>query len=470
MYKGESWSKKIARAWMWDAMVSGVTIRKDRYLVLASRECGDMSLLKWAGVPAENITAVDLESSAIDACNMRYPEVTAVKGDVGEVAEGLGDSPTVVMLDFCGRLSVPTMEATLRVARTLKPGSRLGIVTMKGRESDATTATLIRGHYRITRKNKKSLLIKILKTLGDGDFREVVNILPPSLKKEIPVAGAWIRATAWEYLLNTLGKTFSLREVVEYNSGDGGAHGSPMLGLIFDVWPKNMRALPLPKYSKVPPVTKELFQQFVLEGIERHVVSDNWEYGRVGYIHLLGERIGDESGTEDIAGIYNIPTSTLGAWKAHYTRGSYGWSPRDMQVAQLALVNWPVRGDLVYFADADTWMDGSRAFPTKGYVLPGRVVNRRYGDGGWAFGVEADREECGGDFGIGCFKRTGTEAFADLLNTGIPINEDPDDEECIFLADYITGVYLPYQQCYPIRQPSKPIGPRSSGVYCHRLL
>jgi hypothetical protein len=144
-YKGESLGKKLARLHFWKRCQEwfGDEFTRRKHLVLASREGGDIAVLKGLGVPASNIVAVDRESSAVVACRDRHPDVRVLLGEAADVAAaerlGLG----TVFLDFCSWLTSDALACAGACARLLPDHGLLGVAFMRGREKGAAFDQII---------------------------------------------------------------------------------------------------------------------------------------------------------------------------------------------------------------------------------------------------------------------------------------------------------------------------------------
>ncbi len=74
-YGGESVGKKLARYSFWDRTKRWLGDRffTEQHLVLASRDGGDVAVLKGLGVTPQNIVAVDTDKEAVDDCRRKHP-------------------------------------------------------------------------------------------------------------------------------------------------------------------------------------------------------------------------------------------------------------------------------------------------------------------------------------------------------------------------------------------------------------
>lgn len=149
-YKGESLGKKIARAWFWICAREylGDRFYTGNHLVLASREGGDVAVLKAMGVAPKRIFAMEISKSAAAEFAAKHPDVNLRVGDVAQTVVDKQIRGTLVCahLDFCPWFTQNVFDTAVRVARFgLVDRGVLSIGVMKGRES-GTAASTIKSH------------------------------------------------------------------------------------------------------------------------------------------------------------------------------------------------------------------------------------------------------------------------------------------------------------------------------------
>lgn len=136
-YRGDSPSKKIARIQHWFTVrdILGSNFLREKHLVLASHEGGDISALLGLGVHPGNIVAVDHDPEVIWNLPDKFPEVRGVYGDVFDVARSMGRQLGSAFLDFCGQ---PHPEILSKIGQLAAHGLRdwavLSLGFMRGRE------------------------------------------------------------------------------------------------------------------------------------------------------------------------------------------------------------------------------------------------------------------------------------------------------------------------------------------------
>ncbi len=146
-YKGESLGKKIGRAWFWVVVRHwlGEQFFTGKHLVLASREGGDVAVLKAMGVPAKNIVAMELNRHAAILFAEKHPDVRVHIGDVATLVNDrmFRGNLSCAHLDFCSWCTPEVVDAAVRVARFgMRDGGVLSIGVMKGREQGYTKREL----------------------------------------------------------------------------------------------------------------------------------------------------------------------------------------------------------------------------------------------------------------------------------------------------------------------------------------
>lgn len=144
-YGGESWNKKLARAHVLIQAVSAFRAMSPsiapRCMVLAGPAASDVRVLSALGVPAENITAVDLDPNGVAAAERLG--ATGFRGDVIEAARARPRSMDIVVLDFCAQLGPTSVQTFAHAAHAALDASGIAIAAFSyGREIGARAAAL----------------------------------------------------------------------------------------------------------------------------------------------------------------------------------------------------------------------------------------------------------------------------------------------------------------------------------------
>lgn len=318
-YKGESPSKKMARASYWRLVADRLGDRffTGKHVVLASREGGDIGVLTAMGVAPENIVAADIVKSAADACAAKWPSVEVVHGDVADVVERYAKDVRSVFLDFCGPICTETVQVGRRVLRVLKYGSIFGVALLRGRERGEVEVNEERPLNRAARR-----AIAAMKRKG-GTERNAANMMEwqisgradarvameeaseegdqPSGYKRAKAFLALVHATAvnpWQGVTHAY-------EIIDYQSVTKESRGVPM---------------------SIALCVKER----VTQGFTRD--SAPHKYRVVSAQHYTDEMIRayavSEASGESPHLLLNVDKATIAAWKAHATRGTYDAQPK----------------------------------------------------------------------------------------------------------------------------------------------
>ncbi len=280
-YKGASDQKRIARSYLWDV----ATKKTDGpYLVLASREGGDISAgLAW-GAKQSEFTAVDSCPDAAASCAARWPDATV---RVGDVRQYIDDRFNFIHLDFCCNLE-PVVFDCLRLC-TPRIGRVLAVTTLKGREMDKEIPPVF-----LNRQQRRAL-----KSARVPELRGRVKDKLRSWEAECNADGRRSNLL-WRYLLDAHTNSpfrYIATEVVPYQSDR-----SPMLTVVFEVvsWKEAQRL------SRGMSSTGRSIA--TVRGVKETIKS----------YALRAEHAG-----VDAALALDLPRSTIAAWKAHETRGTY---------------------------------------------------------------------------------------------------------------------------------------------------
>jgi len=325
-YKGESNQKKIARLTMWteakmaigdNVFVSGV------HYVLASRNGGDVATLTGLGVPPHNIVAVDRVQIAAAECAETWPLVDVRVGDIIHHLARETRSVASVMLDFCAPYSRETVSTVQRAWACLGRRSVLGVVSLKGREHDSSVGR-VDGAIPMNRGDRRRLAAAssklrmgetskaIQQLVGDTPIqaRNIVRTIKDSDGlREISgmTDGANARMHAWLAAIS-----FGRRDrtpvplaVVEYQSETEASRGVPMFGMLVRGDGPAHASGTMQRGYKTP---IRFFPNII---------------GAVDDEALRMKALELESMGFSASALLNIPRTTVSAWKAHATRGTY---------------------------------------------------------------------------------------------------------------------------------------------------
>lgn len=336
-YGGESVGKKLARFNFWERASAwmGADFLKTRHLVLASREGGDISVLRGLGVSPKNIVAVERNSRAVGDCQKRHPEVRVIHGDVVAVARRNRLEIGVALLDFC---SWPTDEALDCVfgvaAHALKNSAVLGYAFLRGREP----------------KNVFSQMAKLSEVeqrqqAEQTNFLSDCGAVTPDSARRFPADGRskFIFDSVQGRLTPLRVGLFTLAQI-GYHSSCAWRRGVPM-----QIWAKwVMRAPELSQRSfekRCASVAQhwlgalQVAEAYSLPPEGERQVRVSWEKDRHALVPtgvtfdrefismaslVAAARSLDEIYPGQAHLLLNISPGRLAAWRAHATRGTYG--------------------------------------------------------------------------------------------------------------------------------------------------
>jgi hypothetical protein len=340
-YKGESPGKKYARLQFW-LRVSNMLGQKrfvgSKHLVLASREGGDVSVLRGLGVPAKNIIAVDHNRQAAFEAQEKFPEVEVIVADVADVAKEYKRQFASTFLDFCAPVREELLEKVVEVMTWgLGNDSALGAAFLNGREKGQMIEVLKKEKERFNTALSRMADLpdeSLLQTYAPEDApdwpepkkRAYLERIRKDLIEHMSDSEAPLtRATYVDYELIRRGTPRRCAPVavsfMSYVSATKDSKGVPMfiyLGKVVRGLPgtaphKFSRALAKEKWGGGSPsvMSFELddagLRDMVLrgfEGLDEEQVKARWD--RMPF-HLL----------------LNVPKAKISAWRAHKTMGTY---------------------------------------------------------------------------------------------------------------------------------------------------
>lgn len=298
-YKGESVGKKLARNRLWQTVVQRLgpdRAASSSYVVLASREGGDISVLKSYSIPDKRVIAVDRCAEAAAACRSKWPDANVV---VGDVVDSVSKRTDVLFLDFCAPLCAETL-ATVRLCLDRMPlGAFFAVAFLKGRESSAPLSMAKPGV--VNRRERRAMRSRLASStrigstfadalIGDGTTSARASLAEPG-GRFLPVV-----------LATPPGKVCWFLASYTYQSDTAHARGVPMQISLFEL--TSCKRLDQFRSKRVP-VDIAHCESDPLELREKAVeLADRYDVRRAALALAL-------------------PTSTVAAWKAHATRGTY---------------------------------------------------------------------------------------------------------------------------------------------------
>ena len=309
-YKGDSDGKKMARCVCWQYVFQELGVSDGRFFTLASRLGGDVSCLLGSGVTVDRILAAERNAEAAMACGERWPGLRVIVGDALDVF--LANDPKTFdccMLDFCGPLGVDVLACFARCAAVMRAGAMIVIGFMRGRErnSDKGLAPSSRAWRRSNKKNGKRRRSRTAASSFEhevGSRTEMLSQVRTGMGKlramygaEAKHCGGTLRVVELLHVLETVFPELHLEctALYDYQSATDDSNGVPMTYAAF-----KKRNGPVPT---------------------RDVKTLRFDTEKVP---LRTMAIALELDGNDAAMMLDIPAATVAAWKAHYSRGTYG--------------------------------------------------------------------------------------------------------------------------------------------------
>lgn len=307
-YKGETVGKALARCEYW-LKVEGLNPQRFphcRFLVLCSRECGDVSALVAMGVPQKNITAVDIDAMAIEACRARFPEVDAFHGALNDLP--VSKKFEHIFLDTCSNVGKPLAA---QVARTTRRHARLpgtfGVGYMRGRERRTVTDLIA-----TSRAAEEAASGISFSSWGGSATRDNgrMELLHSSVTQMLRGSGlAMVPAHLITYS--------SMR-----HNGSGAA--TPMSYTLWVPIRPRSQAHAMSLFDAITSAVKRPGA-----APEEDMSTADFVTAHMGDFVVLANHLRSAGMSDDkVAGILNVTPGTLAARRAHATRGTYK-SPRD---------------------------------------------------------------------------------------------------------------------------------------------
>ncbi len=365
-YRGDSPGKKLSRFRTWLAMMGkcrdlGIPYRGA--LALAG-EGGDLSVLDGFGFPLESVTACDVDPDWLEYCAEVYPSVKTVHGEVGAIAEGVDFN--MAHLDFCGGISAANIRTIADVCWSVKHlPSVIAVTMLKGREylGAPDRGTLCGPVSRGVRRRHLAAAVKAKSSIGEYvlrskefDPRHVLKLAEQDLRRTVPrtdcdaaynkngsltsIGKALIRARAIQACVEYTsalrgafpgdGPCLSMCGVLGYHSRSKKAHGTPFCTAIFVVHHAKQREAVCDILLNGPSVAPF------------HVLNTKQS---MDLLRPTAAEMARVVSPDKVAKMFDVNPSSVVAWKAHATRGTY----KEKPLIRLAMTNEPnMKGAFVF--------------------------------------------------------------------------------------------------------------------------
>lgn len=307
-YCGESVGKKIARLMMWRRVRE--CLGEDRFYagshaVLASAYGGDIAVLLGYGVPPGQIVAVDLDTRAATICQRKFPHVRVVSGDLLNIARRHADQLASVCFDSTHALNESFLQKVATVATSLRHETILSVVFVRAHEKDPEL-------FAKVERNKRMLDIAYQTVWKSGAHRSADFSRQMTLLSEVN-----------DRLVARRRRLVQHQSSV-YHSRRSVGGGSPMASMVCSVWVGGL-GLGLDAFERR---AEEAELQALSWAAERDI-DTSISVPQKTDVELRTAALALAHGIERSGSgfvpelLLNINKSTLAAWKAHSTRGTY---------------------------------------------------------------------------------------------------------------------------------------------------
>lgn len=341
-YKGDSVAKKIARLEFW-LRVCELYADKDRskmkVLVLAGPQSGDVACLLGLGFSPANIVAVDVERDRVEKVRKRFPDVRVYVGDVEAYCRKHEREFDIAFLDWCDPLRPVVFRRTTSCMRAVRSGGLLAVEILNGRDMPSWIKDEI-DYMKEQWKLRHEKLAITNKLAGDALTRPMTPFFAKFCEDQLKVAISCAKETwstarsnaiAWLFDPDMVRRETPIRvtELKYWSVDDASERGkSPMLLQAFYIH-RHHKALPKQERLKIAG------DAFVRERAVLNGHAPWWFIGKasadelrivpsaIGFKREVSEQA-RESGVDKAALLYNVPKTSVCAFLAHYTRGTYG--------------------------------------------------------------------------------------------------------------------------------------------------
>lgn len=314
-YRGETPVKSVNRFLYWYKTMTEVGESKfcsGKFLVLVSREAGDISCLLGLGVPISNIVGVEINPEAAEKARKRYPEAEIITGDVAEIVKKRQRRRVFdfAYLDLCGCVGEQIIDTCRTVIQWgMKSTACIGWTVQVGREKDLNKLNKIK---RWSRKHTE-LLTGQTPTTSPSEQR-----FHNAKARVVWVIGEIMKQIGFSYLLVP-------QFCCCYHSGK-----TPLVTIQYQM-ERSLVATSEDKYIRRY-VNKK--RSISLEAYTLWNIANNNLRRMV--LHALST---NGWNTDQVAQIFNLKPSTVSAWKAHESRGTYEPFRKDDNSAGVVEIN-----------------------------------------------------------------------------------------------------------------------------------
>lgn len=299
-YKGDSPGKKLARAWFWQCMFGLRQWCQPNVLVLPGRDGADIRAASVFGVKEHDVFGAERSPEAHAMVTAAYPSAQIHAGELAELIRlpKVTRNIDAMLLDFCSPISDGLLDLFCEaVVRCAKHKSVVGIGFMYGRESDlrdeiASDRIACTGLYQGYRGHRFNSAADARETVASGNIMAVCAHRGVGM---VPVGR------------------------VRYHSRTETSRGVPMLYLVFECI-RNAGRSTRQILRCVRRAEKQYDRSALYGPVTRTDYTDNDPHK---LLRRTVVRVAKVKGAEDAASLFSLQRSTVSAWLAHDTRGTY---------------------------------------------------------------------------------------------------------------------------------------------------
>ena len=279
-YKGEVPSKKMTRLTFWLLIRQHLGTKRflaGPHLVLASREAGDVSVLLGMGVDIKNIIGVDYVPHEAAQARLKFPGLRVIEKEIGLYAREYKGLPFAsIYLDFCSQSGNAIFDTvSLVIKHLVEDDGLLGYNFMVGREQS------VRHKAAKYRREIEAQIARMKKTRRADMEGMAVHFSRAFLMES-------------EIVKRVKSTPLQLEAHFFYSSKQEGHIGHPWCGQLVRVNPSKPNA-----------------------------DSPDCYYFSTDMAALRDYALSLEKKTGQAALLLNVTRTTMAAWKAHASRGTY---------------------------------------------------------------------------------------------------------------------------------------------------
>ncbi len=288
-YAGDSPAKKVSRAALHATSLFALrSLRKQASgfsLILAGYDGAEVDVTHAAqGVPHKSIIAIDLDPAAVARCHVRFPEAISICSPLENINQLIRKNQhlrfSFIHIDLCGHLNAAIYQALVDLAPRVLEGGVVAVTYARGHETQMTLINNSQYKHELSDLN-----------IGARRLLATEQLIKDALSPNAVRAAGIYPIFYDEYV----------------------GHKIPMSTIAFQYAPTSLRTT---EWASVVQKTRKRYYT-------RRV--NTAELTRIVTVAALDPLDLNDglSNTDRIARIYNLPRSTVSAWLAHQTRGTY---------------------------------------------------------------------------------------------------------------------------------------------------